>query len=193
MLRHKKHHALSFKPNYSTGGAQKTEDHWLEFFAFLFTKYFMFSWFRKNKSLLSQDIQDAVIATIAAAEKRSSGEIRVYVESHCAMVNPIDRSAAIFEQLNMHQTKERNGVLLYLALNDKQFAIVGDEGINQKVGGNDYWEFIAAKLKEHFKAGQIKEGICFCVTEIGMSLAKHYPEDGSAQINELPNEIVFGK
>lgn len=153
----------------------------------------MFSWFRKNKSLLSQDIQDAVIAAIAAAEKRSSGEIRVYVESHCAMVNPIDRSAAIFEQLNMHQTKERNGVLLYLALKDKQFAIVGDEGINQKVGGNDYWEFIAAKLKEHFKAGQIKKGICFCVTEIGMSLAKHYPEDGSVQINELPNEIVFGK
>jgi uncharacterized membrane protein len=153
----------------------------------------MFSWFRKNKSLLSQDIQDAVIAAIAAAEKRSSGEIRVYVESHCAMVNPIDRSAAIFEQLNMHLTKERNGVLLYLALNDKQFAIVGDEGINQKVGGNDYWEFIATKLKEHFKAGQIKEGICFCVTEIGMSLAKHYPEDDSEQINELPNEIVFGK
>ena len=153
----------------------------------------MFSWFRKNKSLLSQDIQDAVIAAIAAAEKRSSGEIRVYVESHCAMVNPIDRSAAIFEQLNMHLTKERNGVLLYLALNDKQFAIVGDEGINQKVGGNDYWEFIATKLKEHFKAGQIKEGICFCVTEIGMSLAKHYPEDDSKQINELPNEIVFGK
>jgi uncharacterized membrane protein len=153
----------------------------------------MFSWFRKNKSLLSQDIQDAVIATIAAAEKRSSGEIRVYVESHCAMVNPIDRSAAIFEQLNMHLTKERNGVLLYLALKDKQFAIVGDEGINQKVGGNNYWEFIASKLKEHFKAGQIKEGICFCVTEIGISLAKHYPEDSSAQINELPNEIVFGK
>ncbi len=153
----------------------------------------MFSWLRKNKSLLSQDIQDAVVATIAAAEKRSSGEIRVYIESHCTMVNPIDRSAAIFEQLNMHQTKERNGVLLYLALIDRQFAIVGDQGINQKVGGNEYWEYIATKLKEHFKAGQIKEGICFCVTEIGMSLAKHYPEDGSENINELPNEIVFGK
>jgi uncharacterized membrane protein len=153
----------------------------------------MFSWLRKNKSLLSQDIQDAVVATIAAAEKRSSGEIRVYVESHCAMVNPVDRSAEIFEQLNMHQTKERNGVLLYLALRDRQFAIVGDKGINQKVGENDYWECIATKLKEHFKAGQIKEGICFCVTEIGMSLAKHYPENGSENLNELPNEIVFGK
>ena len=163
------------------------------FLRLFFYPYFMFSWFRKNKSLLSQDIQDAVVATIAASERRSSGEIRVYVESHCAMVNPIDRSAAIFEQINMHQTKERNGVLLYLALKDKQFAIVGDVGINQKVGGNDYWEAIASKLKTYFKSGQIKEGICYCVAEIGTSLAKHYPEDGSDNINELPNEIVFGK
>jgi uncharacterized membrane protein len=153
----------------------------------------MFSWFRKNKSLLSKEIQDAVVSSIAACEKRSSGEIRVYVESHCKMVNPIHRCEEIFVQLKMHQTKEHNGVLLYLALKDKQFAIVGDIGINQKVGGNEYWEFIAVKLTEYFKAGQIKEGICYCVTEIGQSLSKYYPEDGSANPNELPDEIVFGK
>jgi uncharacterized membrane protein len=153
----------------------------------------MFSWFRKEKSLLSKDIQNAVVATIAASEKRSSGEIRVYVESHCEMVNPIDRCAAIFEQLEMHQTKERNGVLLYLALKDRQFAIVGDNGINQKVGGNEYWESIASKLKQYFKEGKIKEGICYCVAEIGQSLSTYYPEDGSDNINELPDEIVFGK
>jgi uncharacterized membrane protein YgcG len=153
----------------------------------------MFSWFRKNKSLLSKEIQDAVVAAIASSEKRSSGEIRVYVESHCNLVNPIDRCEQIFVQMKMHETKERNGVLLYLALQDRQFAIVGDQGINQKVGGNQYWEYIAAQLKEHFKAGNIKEGICYCITEIGQSLAKYFPENGAENINELPDEIVFGK
>jgi uncharacterized membrane protein len=164
-----------------------------KFFALFFSTIFMLPFFRKNKTLLSQEIQDAVIASIAASEKRSSGEIRVYVESHCKMVNPIDRCEQIFEQLKMHETKERNGVLLYLALKDRQFAIVGDKGINEKVGGNSYWQYIAVQLKEHFKAGNIKEGICYCITEIGESLSKHYPEDGSENINELPDEIVFGK
>lgn len=153
----------------------------------------MFSFFRKNKALLSQDIQDAVVASITSSEKRSSGEIRVYVESHCKLVNPIDRCGQIFEKLKMHETKERNGVLLYLALHDRQFAIVGDKGINEKVGGNDYWEYIAVQLKEYFKAGNIKEGICYCIAEIGQSLSKYYPENGIENINELPDEIVFGK
>ncbi|MES2478378.1 MAG: TPM domain-containing protein [Bacteroidota bacterium] len=153
----------------------------------------MFSWFRKNKSLLSKEIQDAVIAAIASSEKRSSGEIRIYVESHCSLVNPIDRCEQIFVQMKMHETKERNGVLLYLALQDRQFAIVGDQGINQKVGGNQYWEYIATQLKEHFKAGNIKEGICYCITEIGQSLTKYFPDNGAENINELPDEIVFGK
>ena len=153
----------------------------------------MFSFFRNNKALLSKEIQDAVVACIASTERRSSGEIRVYVESHCAMVNPIDRCAEIFEQLKMHETKERNGVLLYLAIKDRQFAIVGDKGINEKVGGNAYWNHIAETLKSHFKKGDIKEGICYCIVEIGQCLTKHYPEDGSENINELPDEIVFGK
>lgn len=119
--------------------------------------------------------------------------MRVYVESHCNMVNPIDRCEQIFVQLKMHETKERNGVLLYLAIKDRQFAIVGDEGINQKVGGNEYWNYIATKLKEYFGAGKMKEGICYCIEEIGQSLANHYPDNGTENINELPDEIVFGK
>lgn len=153
----------------------------------------MFSWFRKNKSLLSKEIQEAVVLAIAANEKKSRGEMRVYVESHCNMVNPIDRCEQIFVQLKMHETKERNGVLLYLAIKDRQFAIVGDEGINQKVGGNQYWDYIAMKLKEHFGAGNIKEGICYCIDEIGQSLGKYYPDNGNENMNELPDEIVFGK
>lgn len=142
---------------------------------------------------MSQEICDAVVATIASAETRSSGEIRVYVESHCELVNPILRCEQIFEQLEMHKTAERNGVLLYLALKDKQFGIVGDRGINQKVGGNDYWQQTAEMLKSHLQKGELKEGICAVVAAIGKTLAEHYPESDPNTINELPNEIVFGE
>lgn len=152
----------------------------------------MFSLFRKKEPLLSKEIQDAVVACIAATELHSSGEIRVYVESHCSLVDPVKRCEEVFEQLKMHETKERNGVLLYLALNDRQFAIVGDKNINEKIGGNDYWQHIAVNLQAHFRAGKLKEGICYCITEIGLSLSKFYPQNGDNK-NELPDEIVFGK
>lgn len=152
----------------------------------------MFSFF-KNKPLLPRDVQEAVAAAIAATERLSTGEVRVYVESHCKLVNPIERCEQIFVQLKMHETAERNGVLLYLAIKDKQFAIAGDKGINDKVGGNKYWETKAEKLSSYLSKGYFKEGICSCVEEIGNSLALHFPDRGLENKNELPDEIVFGK
>lgn len=152
----------------------------------------MFSLFRK-KPLLSPEIQKAVAAAIAAAEQKTMGEIRVFVESHCALVDPLARCEEVFVQLNMHQTAERNGVLLYIALKDRQFAIAGDKGINDKVGGNAYWEQHAATLKSYLAKGYVQEAICNCVTAIGASLATHYPLTGGQNTNELPDEIVFGQ
>ncbi len=151
------------------------------------------SWFRKEKQLLNQKVQDVVVKTIADNEKKCRGEIRVYVESHCKKENTLDRCAEIFEELGMHQTEERNGVLLYIALKDRRFAIVGDEGINQKVGGNDYWQQLADNLKQHLSKGDYQEGICTCINNIGTKLAKFYPADDRPNINELPDEIVFGQ
>lgn len=153
----------------------------------------MFSIFQNNKSLLDKETQAAVVAAIAMAERLSSGEIRVYVESRCKTESPIARCEEIFVELKMHETKARNGVLLYLALKDRKFGIVGDEGINQKVGGNDYWQQLATGLQAHLKDGEIKQGICNCVTAIGNKLYEHFPADNSENINELPDEIVFGK
>ena len=152
----------------------------------------MFSLFN-HKPLLPKDVQDAVAAAIAATERLSTGEIRVYVESHCSLVNTLERCEQIFVQLMMHETAERNGVLLYLAIKDKQFAIAGDKGINDKVGGNQYWETKAEQLKFYLSKGYYKEGICACVAEIGNSLALHFPDKGLDITNELPDEIVFGK
>lgn len=153
----------------------------------------MFSFFNKKKSLLPNSVCEAVAAAVKAAERSTRGEIRVYVESRCPMVNPIDRCEQLFVQLNMHQTKEANGVLIYLALEDRQFGIVGDRGINQLVGGNSYWERLAADLKAALRNGDIEKGICNCVRSVGESLASYFPYLGGDNPNELPDEIVFGK
>jgi uncharacterized membrane protein len=153
----------------------------------------MLAWFKKRKPLLPQAVQQAVAQAIAASERRSSGEIRVFVESHCAMVNPIHRCEEVFTQLKMHETKHRNGVLLYIAIKDRQFAIVGDQGIHEKIGGQQYWRTIADQMKQFFAAHQFQEGICYCVEAIGQELAQHYPLEANDNPNELPDEIVFGK
>lgn len=145
-----------------------------------------------KKPLLDKQVQEQVAACIADAERGTTGEIRVFVESHCAYVNPLERCAEVFAELGMHQTINRNGVLLYLAMKDKQFAIAGDSGINEKIGGNDYWQKAAHRLRDHLKEGLVAEGICLCVKDIGASLAAYFPHDGTDNPNELPDEIVFG-
>lgn len=145
------------------------------------------------KPLLSKAIQEQVTACIAAMELKSTGEIRVFVESHCAYVDPLQRCEEVFLMLNMQQTEQRNGVVLYLALKDRQFAIAGDTGINAKVGGNAYWQAAANVLKGYLQQGLVAEGICHCVSSIGDSLAQYFPNDGTHTNNELPDEIVFGK
>lgn len=153
----------------------------------------MFSFFNKKKSLLPESVCEAVAAAVKSAEQSTRGEIRVYVESHCPMVNPIDRCEQLFIQLEMHRTKEANGVLIYLALQDRQFAIVGDRGINMLVGGNAYWESRATEMKAALKRGDIQGGICDCVRAVGASLREYFPYIGGDNPNELPDEIVFGK
>lgn len=143
-------------------------------------------------SLLSKADQEQITACIKEAEKRTTGEIRVYVEDHCPQEDPLKRCEEVFQSLNMHLTAARNGVLIYLATKDKKFAIGGDEGIHQKAGGNAYWHTAAEMLKKYLKEGKVAEGLCRCITEIGGLLATHFPPDGSESNNQLPDEIAFG-
>lgn len=136
--------------------------------------------------------QEKITACIKEAEKATTGEIRVYVEDRCPHEDPLRRCEEVFQSLNMHLTFHRNGVLIYLAMKDKKFAIGGDEGINKKAGGNAYWNQAAEALKKYLKEGQVAEGLCYCIGEIGRLLAAHYPPDGSESHNQLPDEIVFG-
>ena len=149
--------------------------------------------FWNKKPLLDPDIQEQVVACIREAENKTTGELRVFVEAHCSYVDPLDRAWELFEQLGMRETERRNAILVYLAMKDKQFAIVGDEQIYIKAGGAKFWEQAAMHLRNHLANGETKEGLCVCITELGNALATHFPYDPAITKNELPDEIVFGK
>lgn len=123
------------------------------------------------------------------AELDTSGEIRVHIELHCEG-DVLDRAAYIFKKLEMHKTKLRNGVLFYLALDDRKFAILGDVGINMKVPAN-FWDEIKEKMLGYLKAGNIAEGLSDGISMAGRQLKVHFPYKKD-DVNELNDEISFG-
>lgn len=147
----------------------------------------------KPKPLLPAELQEQVVRAIRASEARTSGEVRVFIESHCSYMDAMDRAKAIFMQLEMGKTELRNAVLVYLAIKDQQFALFGDEHIYTKAGGPHFWEGAGAILKQHLRAGQISDGLCACIEALGAALATHFPPVSGIDKNELPDEIVFGK
>jgi len=152
----------------------------------------MFPLFRK-KQLLDKDDQERIVAAIRSAESGTTGELRVFIESHCAYMDAMDRAKELFAQLGMTKTERRNAVIVYMALDDRQFAIFGDEEIYSKAGGPVFWENAAEHLKQHLKQGHIADGLVVCINELGRALAQHFPYDPAITKNELPDEIVFGK
>ncbi|MCX7986935.1 MAG: TPM domain-containing protein [Bacteroidales bacterium] len=128
---------------------------------------------------------------IRKAEERTSGEIRVHVELSCKKQDVKDCAAAAFARLGMHKTKLRNGVLIYLSIEDHRFAILGDAGINALVPPN-FWDEIVDLMKDYFKQQLFVEGLVEGINKIGVKLKEFFPVM-SDDVNELNNEISFGK
>lgn len=146
----------------------------------------------KTSHLLPKAEADEVVAAIQKAEAITSGEVRVFIESRCSYVNAVDRAWEIFAQLKMQATEERNAVLVYMALLDRQIAIIGDEGIHQKVGRDNFWKSELETLKSFCQQGKVKEGLSTVVAEIGAALSLHFPPRVGEDHNEIPDDIVFG-
>jgi len=133
---------------------------------------------------------EAIQKAVEEAERFTSGEIRVCVEKKCK--EPVlDRAANYFEELGMDKTVLRNGVLIYIAVEDHQFAIIGDAGIN-KVVPADFWESTKDAMLEQFKQGNLASGLITGIGLAGQQLKAFFPFQGDDDINELPNHIVFG-
>ena len=148
--------------------------------------------FSRKKEFFSQQENELIVQAIHNAEKQTSGEVRVFVESRCRFVDPLDRAKEIFTQLKMENTEERNAVLVYVAVKDKQLAVYGDTGIHQKTG-DDYWKAAVNNMLSHFNKENYATGIKECISKIGEALAYHFPYDQKTHKNELPDEIIFGK
>ncbi len=140
--------------------------------------------------LLSYEEQDQIINAIRQTEKLTSGEIKVHIEKKCPDKDPVARVQVIFEKLEMNQTRERNGVLLYLAYEDHIFYVYGDKGIYEKTP-RDFWESTKEKMRLRFAREEFVEGFCEGIEEAGTQLAKYFPERNDNP-NELSDDISFG-
>jgi uncharacterized membrane protein len=148
--------------------------------------------FLSKKQLFTAAQQDRIVTAIGEAERQTSGEIRVFVERRCKYVEPLDRAVEIFANLSMQKTTARNAVLVYVALKDRQLAIFGDQGIHEKVGTR-FWSEQVRTILSHFNRSDYAGGIAKVVTEIGAALHDHFPYDKGTDLNELPDDIVFGR
>jgi uncharacterized membrane protein len=140
------------------------------------------------EKFLTEEQEAKIISAIRDAEKNTSGEIRVHIENS-TLKDPLQRAKEVFYYLKMDQTKDKNGVLFYLAVHDKKFAILGDTGIDEKVP-NDFWDSITNIVLNEFKKGNYADGLMKGIIETGQKLKEYFPYQDS-DINELTDEISY--
>jgi len=143
-----------------------------------------------KKRFFSDGENHGIVKAIAKAEAMTSGEIRLHMEAKCTKENVLDRATEVFYELKMDNTKDGNGVLIYLAYEDHKFAIIGDKGIDRVVPAN-FWDGIKEVMAGHFKKGEFYEGIIFAIGETGSHLKQYFPYQKDDK-DELSNEISEG-
>jgi len=148
---------------------------------------------RKAENLLSASDKQMLVQAIQAAEKTTSGEIRVFIESHLPKkMDALQRATEIFFKNNMNDTKDRNGVLVYVAIEDKKLAIYGDQAIYEKLG-IEFWYSQVQDMTGHFKKTNYVTGMAQVIESVGQALTNHFPFDRANDTNELSDEIMVGK
>jgi len=141
------------------------------------------------EAFLTAQEEQEIVAAILEAEKSTSGEIRVHIEAHTRLKH-LDRAKEVFHYLKMDNTKEENGVLIYVAVNDQKFTIYGDKGIDNVVPEN-FWNATKDIIEEHFLKGNFKQGLVEGIAMAGKELEAHFPwRHGNT--NELSDEVSKG-
>ena len=143
-----------------------------------------------TNKFLSKEEEQQVVQSIQSAEHQTSGEIRVHIESVCKG-NVLDMAAWLFKSLKMHETAQRNGVLIYLSTSDRKFAIIGDAGINAVVPAG-FWDDVKGLMISNFSKGNLTEGFVLGIGKVGEKLKEFFPFQ-KEDVNELPDEILYGK
>ncbi len=134
----------------------------------------------------NEEDKERIKTAIQLAEHETSGEIRVCVEKKCK-TNAIDRAAYFFRKLRMDRTSHHNGVLIYLASDDRKFAIIGDHGIHKKTGDH-FWDDSRDGMRADFVSGEFTRGVVTAIGKVGTSLKQYFPFQ-SNDVNELPDDV----
>ena len=144
----------------------------------------------RTKDFLNKLDHDRIVAAIRAAEAKTSGQVRVYIQRGELDGDALDYAQKKFHKLGMQATKERNGVLIFVVPRARKFAVIGDEGVHQKCG-DQFWQQLVERMRVHFQDGNFTDALVEAIEEVGKILARHFPKTTAAQ-NELPDEIVEG-
>ena len=139
-------------------------------------------------TILNREEDRRIVEAIKQAELNTSGEIKVHIENHCRG-NVEERSLVVFNRLKLNETQLRNGMLIYLAIKDHKFAILGDEGINKMVE-DGFWDDVKELMLSHFKEGRFAEGLEQGIMRCGEKLKTYFPYQ-SDDVNEIPDDISY--
>lgn len=142
------------------------------------------------RNFFTEEQQEDIRHAIMNAELDTSGEIRVHIENTCPG-DAVVRALGIFKKLEMEKTKNRNAVLIYLAVKNRKFAIIGDEGIHEKVS-DTFWDSTKNRMLNHFRENHFTEGLIEAITETGEKLKTYFPYKRD-DVNELSDEISFNQ
>ena len=140
------------------------------------------------RNFFTKEQQEEIQHAIMNAELDTSGEIRVHIENTCTG-DALDRATAVFSKLRMDKTERRNGVLIYLGVKNRKFAIIGDKAIHEVVT-ESFWDTIRNRMLDHFRENHFTEGLIEAITETGKHLKIHFPYK-TDDVNELSDEISF--
>jgi uncharacterized membrane protein len=143
----------------------------------------------RTKHFLQQIDHDRVVAAIAAAEAKTSGQVRVFIQrGHLS--DPLGAAWRQFRKLGMDKTRERNAVLIFVAPRDQQLAVIGDDGVHSKCG-EPFWQRLVGEMAAHFRKQAFTEALIEAIDDAGNLLAQYFPKKAGAR-NELPDEIIEG-
>ncbi len=144
----------------------------------------------RTKDFIAKLDHDRIVQAIAAAEGKTSGEIRVFIQRGEVEEDPLEFATKKFHELRMTETAERNAILILVAPRARKFAVVGDEGIHQRCGVV-FWDSLVATMREHFRRDAFTAALLEAIESVGRLLGEHFPRQDDDR-NELPDAIIEG-
>ena len=141
----------------------------------------------RTREFLTKLEHDRIVQAIREAEMKTSGEIRVLIQRGKLKSDPVVAAQRKFRRLDMHKTRERNAVLIFVAPRAHKFAVIGDKAVHEKCG-EEFWQHIVEEMRTHFQNEKFSHALVEAIEKIGKVLASHFPR-ARANANELPDEI----